>query len=592
MADKEIVAEIRRRREAWPSMAAETLRRSTQDLGTQALPNGLANTCAVLVDELRAVAELYGRAKMRGAKGEIDELHAAARVFEALAAGLRRTDGPPAAPARGGPSLIAEWCGDQGDHGPHDYPVPREEGGDRDGYKHCTGHHERDTAGLDALIAERSARDGMIINPAAGPDFTGGAFTEAYLRGEASDIPGSPPLGPGSIPPAAPDAIERALQPTSAQPPPAADPFDDPAPIGWSSATTNADGYRLPGNVPPVFDDPAPRRGSIGKRISWGDLRDMLGKDRRGAGLPVHLSHSQMNTIEECGLKYVMQRDEQLGVVEIPQWALIGGNAFHAAVEWFERMVAEVGQLQRVKDRLLTFARERSPGAQAAEAGELLWQWAFGQLITETALKSPVPQDQWRASKQGAEGYTFWLINGGDYVQRYLDARLAELGGAGWRRIRKHVRPIDEAGQIVAEPMIEWEYMTDVEGVPFKGVIDQVWELTQQHGEMRAGDLLIDDCKSGAKVGPDTRQLGEYALWLSRFGGGEDRRIWGRFYDARRGTWTEPIDLLATHSLIELETRVAGADLKKQHGMFTPNRTNFCGGCPVKHACPIFATTS
>jgi hypothetical protein len=280
-----------------------------------------------------------------------------------------------------------------------------------------------------------------------------------------------------------------------------------------------------------------------------------------------------------------MQRDERLGVVEIPQWALVGGNAFHAAVEWFERMAAEVRTEQHVRDRLLMFARTHGahPSDGASKVGELLWGWAFGQQITETALKSPVPQDQWRASKQGMEGYTFWLINGGDYVQRYLDARLTEIGGQGWRSIRR--MPNEDSTQLA--PMIEWEYLTDVEGVPFKGVIDQVWTVTQQWGEMAPGDLLIDDCKSGAKVGPDTRQLGEYALWLAlQTGIGQ---IWGRYYDARRGTWTEPVDLLRTHELIELETRVAGADLKKAHGMFTPNRTNFCGGCSVKHACPIFS---
>lgn len=604
MADKEIVAEIKRRREAWPAAFASGITGRMGIERAQVETEAIVGALGELVAELRAVAELYGRAKMRGAKGETDELNAAARVLDAIGAKLRSM---PAAPGRGGPSVPAEWCGDTADHPPHTWRITGDdgEGGVTPGpMRECLGRQARDTTGLQALVDERALRDRMVINPAVGPDFTGGAFTEAYLTGALGDIPGSPPLGPGSVtsapeldnPFASDEGAGTVTGPAmSREPQSAADLFDDPAPVGWSNATTSADGYRLPGNVPPTFDDPAPRAGSIGARVSWGDLRDLLGKDRRGAGLPVHLSHSQCGTIEECGLKYLMQRDEQLGVVEIPQWALIGGNAFHLAVEWFERVAAEVRTEQHVRDRLQVFRDEH--GGREVSVGEALWSWAFGQQITETALKSPVPQDQWRASKQGLEGYTFWLINGGDYVQRYLDARLIEIGGQGWRSIRRV--PNDERTQLT--PMIEWEYLTEVEGVPFKGVIDQVWTVTQQHGPMAPGDLLIDDCKSGAKVGPDTRQLGEYALWLLQHEQSIASplalslttgrvRIWGRFYDARRGTWTEPIDLLATHSMIEMETRVAGADLKKQHGMFTPNRTNFCGGCSVKHACPIFAT--
>lgn len=610
MADKEIVAEIKRRREVWPQGlldAHDAVLVVQQNFSEQAGRDAVVAGLAYLAPELRAVAELYGRARMRGAKGDIDELNAAARVLDALVAGLRKLgdDSPPAAESRGGPSVPAEWCGKVEDHGPHLWELPSPAGADPLDRgplrRECLGRQARDTTGLQALVDERALRDRMVINPAVGPDFTGGAFTEAYLTGALGDIPGSPPLGPGSVtsapeldnPFASDEGAGTVTGPAmSREPQSAADLFDDPAPVGWSNATTSADGYRLPGNVPPTFDDPAPRAGSIGARVSWGDLRDLLGKDRRGAGLPVHLSHSQCGTIEECGLKYLMQRDEQLGVVEIPQWALIGGNAFHLAVEWFERVAAEVRTEQHVRDRLQVFRDEH--GGREVSVGEALWSWAFGQQITETALKSPVPQDQWRASKQGLEGYTFWLINGGDYVQRYLDARLIEIGGQGWRSIRRVPLSAGDDPSIasILSPMIEWEYLTEVEGVPFKGVIDQVWTVTQQHGPMAAGDLLIDDCKSGAKVRPDTRQLGEYALWLSRFGGGENLRIWGRFYDARRGTWTEPVDLLATHSQIEMETRVAGADLKKQYGMFTPNRTNFCGGCSVKHACPIFATAA
>lgn len=614
----------------------------TQQHYTDEAVRDALNEAFLLVERtLREVAELWTRSKKRGWQTTSTEHLAAARIVAGISRSVREwTEAVPGAPtaaeSRGGPSIPAEWCGNDSGHGPHTWRMTVEvpDAGDfvetvPGPMRHCSGHVERDLSGLDRLIAERAgaapvtistvstATDvaglGSAVRAAAAADVAqlqraAVDSTTAYLTGAAHDIPGSRPLGPGSVPPAAPDAIEQAFTPHRNSPCgvepilPAGDLFDDPAPIGWTNATTNAEGYRVPGAPAPpaVFDDPAPRRGSWGgTRLSWGDVRDLIGKDRRGAGLPEHLSHSQVDTLGDCGLKYVMQRDEQLGVIEVPQWSLIGGNAFHAAVEWFERLVAEVRQLQHVKDRLQVFAAEQ--GDLQAPRGEVLWRHFFAAQIAEVGAGSPVPQDEWRASNKGMEGYTWWLINGGDMVQRYVEHRHVEISGSGWRSIRQHLT--GEAGQVSPQPMIEHEFRLTVEGVPFVGFIDQVWTIEQQHGEMRPGDILIDDCKSGARVGGNTRQLGEYAQWLLQ----HERelasplalslatgtvRIWGRFYDARKGTWSEPVDLLARHPWDEIVVEVLDADAKKAGGLFSPHRTNFCGGCSVKHACPIFSTLS
>lgn len=634
MADKDILALIRKReaeRGRGVLDAYGTVMATQQNYSEQAERDATIAALSWLIKDLQECAELYLRAQMRGGKGNADDLRTAAGVIAPIVNQLRKLgdDSPPAAaPSRGGPSVPAEWCGDTKDHAPHAWRMTAETVGDG-GFvetvpgpmRECLGRHERESAGLQRLVAERALRDRMTIDPAVGPDFTGGEFTAAvvgtvatleiggedvtrYLKGEAADIPGSPPLGPGSVPPAPPDEIELALSPGL---------FDDPSPpvthtvlgmgqhgctglpampADWSGPSTTANGFRVPGVVPSadLFDNPAPRRGTIGRKVSWLDLRDLIGKDRRGNGLPLHLSHSQIDTLGECALKYLMQRDEELGVVEIPQWSLIGGSAFHAAVEWFERVVAEVRQPQHVKDRLQVFRDEH--GGRGQTTAEALWAWAFGQEITEVALSSGVPQDDWRAANKGLENYTWWLINGGDMVQRYLEARMTEIGGAGWRTIRT-----TDAG-----PMIEHEFTMPVEGVPFTGFIDQVWTVTEQRDRMAPGDLLIDDCKSGARVGngADTGQLGEYALWLLHHEQSIASplalslatgrvRIWGRYYDARKGTWTEPVDLLARHTVDELAVRVLVADRRKAEGLYAPQRSNFCGGCSVKHACPIFA---
>jgi hypothetical protein len=619
MADKDVLALIRKREadrgrgmlDAYGSIMAVQ-----ENYSEQAERDATIAALAWLVKDLQECAELYLRAQMRGGKGNADDLRTAAGVLAPIVNQLRKLgdDSPP-----DWSKLPAEWCGEQHDHGPHDWRAHVGTVGEV--HRWCTGHHSRDTTGLDALIAERSgtAADGTVPSPVG-----------AYLRGAANDIPGSPPLRPGSVPPAPPDEIERALQPSGialAVLERTADPFDDPYPVtdtalgmgqqgcsglpvmpaDWSGPSTNAEGFRVPGAAPPavdLFDDPAPRRGTVGRKISWADLREIIGTDRRGAGLPLHLSHSQMDTLGECGFKYLAQRDEELGVVEIPQWSLIGGNAFHTAVEWFERVAAEVRQPQYVRDRLTVFRDEH--GGRGQTPAEALWAWAFGQEITEVALSSGVPQDDWRAANKGLENYTWWLINGGDMVQRYLEARLTELGGAGWRSIRQHPNAAGFDGPDGSySPMIEHELHMVVEGVPFTGFIDQVWTITEQHGRMMPGDLLVDDCKSGARVGAggDTRQLGEYALWLLQHEQSTASplalslttgrvRIWGRYYDARKGTWTEPVDLLARHPVDELAVRVTVADAKKAGGMFVPQRSNFCGGCSVKHACPEFAATA
>jgi hypothetical protein len=144
-------------------------------------------------------------------------------------------------------------------------------------------------------------------------------------------------------------------------------------------------------------------------------------------------------------------------------------------------------------------------------------------------------------------------------------------------------------------PALEHEFVMDVEGVPFKGVIDQVWEVTAPHGGMLPGDLLIDDIKSGSTP-PEREQLEEYALWLSRFGGGHDRRIWGRFVDVRNNEIVSApvIELLSgqtdaggSEAWERLAFQVADTAQVKASGSFAPRRNNYCNGCPVKHACPI-----
>lgn len=581
MADKEVVFKIEQRLRARAGSFEDIVASacaSMQNFDGDELRAALSRALEWLAKDMREVADMREQAKAKGALGAAKSDRAVAGALQLLAIELAKAPAaeyPAPKPKTDEvelPSVVpAEPCSkaygpDREEHPPHNW-IQGYEGSTRE--VHCRGWAPRDLSGLDALIANRSGH-----TPPG--DFKAGQplSTEAHtqlveqLGVDRVIIDDSVRAGEGVVRPLGdyPNATFGEgpvfMDPDPAEPPPAA-----------AAAFTDPTG---PGS-----------REIPGPRVSWEQLGEYMGAPLEALGLPEHLSHSQIDTLQDCGTKYLLQRSETLDVIEVPQWALIGGNAFHKAIEWFELIAAEVKKPQFVKDRL---------GARGGVAA--LWSDSLGDVITETALANPdVPQDMWRASKKGLEGYTWWLVEGEGMVRRYVEQRMLELE-TPWRAVRRALRLSGEG--ILQEqrlsPMVEHEYLFDVDGVPFKGVIDQVWDITgptRDIPDARAGDILIDDAKSGAKVPGDTGQLGEYALWLIN---DRDRsqtlpgKIWGRFYDARKGTYSEPVDLLERHPWERFAFEVKAADATKRAGVFQPRPSTFCGGCSVKHACPIFAT--
>lgn len=267
------------------------------------------------------------------------------------------------------------------------------------------------------------------------------------------------------------------------------------------------------------------------------------------AAIPTHLSFSQVTTVNDCGAKYRMQRIANLP--QVPQWANIGGKAFHAAVEAYEALGVPAGEASGV---------------------ELLWLKLFNLEIERVEGESGMQRDQFRASNGGKENYDWWRVEGALMLHRYVAWRLT--GGAGATLM---VRPTPGGGNT---PALEWELNYDVDGVPFKTILDSVWID-------RSGDTpvaIIRDWKTGSMT-PDDRQLCTQAWGLRKAGCPWEVRV--QFFDARKGTFTEPFDPFERMSWDDVRYFVLSADAQRRLPILPARPSDFCGGCSVAYACPV-----
>lgn len=568
MADKDTVALIKQREQERAGRLVDLVNGD----------GGLSAGLRFLVEDYRAVAELYGSARMQRGKALQGECRTTANRLALLQRGVEQAEQATvparnhAAPPPGSPATTKERI--------EGFVAERVEinkakelaelaGQAIDTFSLADGvlHHviENFSLPVDYLKGDDSVQIPELRDPPA-LQRDGDTCPECGCRadqGSACEYPWHGALEPAAPAPALPYTLS------------------DPASYAAVLATEEATGTPavfLQTEGMPALSDPATH--VPGARLSWDDLQQAMGGvPLEALGLPEHLSHSQVSTLQECPTKYLAQRSETLGVIEVPQWHNVGGHAFHACAEWFERMVAEVKQARYVADRL-----------QLAGGVAQIWKDMLSATITQTALDNPaVPPTGWRAARKGAEGYTWWLVEGESMLSKYVAMRMRELGEQD--SAYRTVRMIGDA------PMLEHESSMDVSKVNFKVVLDQAWEITADQGPMRAGDLLIDDLKTGRTMPVETGQLEEYALWMvqahpAATSPNGDRKVWGRFYDARRGVYTEPVDLLERADWRRFEFEVAAADAQKRAGIFSPRPSNFCNGCPVKHACPVFASAA
>lgn len=624
MPDKEIMLRIQAREEQYAWSALDAQRRGLaaamdsmprEDDEVHAFRDALAN----LAESFRASADDYAAAKLKGAQtAHVIPLRNAAQQLDVV---IKQLDQPRRAPLGQLQPAESPTAGADLDEPQHMFRP----GDDGRTCKHCDrfashpahrldGPTER--PGLDALIADASAASqappvpvtaylpGVTLvdccahmlepdeDPAPWCDCTTDDRAEhagpcrfkahireqhnvalqsvissddvaAYLSGVIDELPGGVPLQPSAVTDATVstvDAFDAGFAEGIKSPLPLAPPREnlENAPVTMPPVPL----LGQPGDMGAGYSHTYVPAGA--RPLTFAELMTPVA----AAALPPHLSHSQADTLADCPAKYRLQRLEST-VIQIPQWANIGGTAFHAAVEDIELWAAV-------------------PGAAIAEPryADELWRKYFDAEVQRIEQSSPVPRDRWRAASRGAEGESWWNANGPEMLRRYLRTRPDQLTlqfGVG-----------AEDGKVLPGAAIEWEVEAQVPTpygpLPYKAVIDRVtWDV-------RRGAYVIRDYKTGKEMPDDSAQLGEYAHTLRLAGKVfTDAKIYGTFFNARKGEWTPEIDLLEAWPLDWFVWRVTSAHADKlalTQGPTPARPSTFCGGCSVRYACPVKNATA
>jgi hypothetical protein len=304
------------------------------------------------------------------------------------------------------------------------------------------------------------------------------------------------------------------------------------------------------------------------KPCSWNDI-DGLARDFSGGRLATprreHFSHSAVSTYESCSLQLLLSDASREGVLppRRPAWSLVGGGAFHKAIERVER------------DYLLGIVWPLS-------GVETLWTEAFEAAIVEqrdSALLWPV--ETWYAANGGKEGYDWWRVEGGDMIRRYIDHHDARRREA-FPTLHVSEASVDKGAMSVV-PVIELPFTMDVEGVQSQGFIDFAVRGASQHDWE---ELTVIDWKSGRQEPSEHIQMAEYAWALQRLHGPARGPIWGSYWMARKGEYTPPVNLLEDYPWAEVAYRFRSAARGYAAGVFTPHVTNLCVACGSRASCP------
>jgi len=117
-----------------------------------------------------------------------------------------------------------------------------------------------------------------------------------------------------------------------------------------------------------------------------------------------HWSYSQLSDLDECEVKYAARKIFQKP--SLPQWALVGGRAFHASVEVIERRILAPGS-----------------ASENWQTPEQIWGTAFQAEIDQTVDETRILPQDWRVANSGKENYDWWRVEGEHMVTLYVKQR-------------------------------------------------------------------------------------------------------------------------------------------------------------------------
>lgn len=550
MAEKEIVAQINKLRTTRPERVLDAMGGAYSAVAGMVLTatmlrDDLTNALTFLRDDLKVEARLVGEAKIKGGTTIQRDRLAVAGWLELFILQLSRIE-ESAAPA---PVEVLSPSAELTEHRPSQF-----------------GTEAATQPGPGGRCAVGNIHDASTLKCACGFGSNTGEI-EAFPAGAADDLPGAAPgvrelidsLPDGSIQFPALAFLREGdtihLQATGTLAAPTAvvaealgvDRQEQAAhaAIDKEYAHVTADPIVDPfAPIPRTVWAPATPPG--GRKLSSVDLMRPVDP----TSLPAHLSFSQVTTVADCGAKYRLQRVDK--VPQVPQWANIGGKAFHACVEWIELRIELSKETADVDSKGV-------------------WALVLEHEVIDAENASGMTRQQFRASNGGKEGYDWWRVEGALMLQRYMDWRAGD-GVIG-----------EYPGTLLTgpdgAPMLEWETTYIVDGVPFKTILDSVWVRQDQ-----PGTAIIRDWKTGSLT-PDNRQLCTQAWGLRKAGWQGPIRV--QFFDARKGTFTEPFDPFERMSWDDVRYFVLGGDADRRRPILSARPSDFCGGCPVAYACPI-----
>lgn len=595
MADKEITSQIDKLRKTRPERAVDAELNAVADpMGNDA--DSLIAALSFLHTDLKEEARLIELAKIRGGTTLIKDRLMVASWLELFVIQLKRLAEEPKAPIeRLAPST------ELGEHRPSEIGTPAAVlpgPGDRCAVGNVHDEHTlKCPCGYTASLVHASQSSPLA--DAMSEDAELGASVKDYLSGASDELFASLPLGidlsaamtndvgidtPGaralidSLPKGSMTIVDALDTPSAPNGSPLTgdEPIGTQVTVGGIEFTKISDDpfgaeqelhreVRAMTQTFPIADDPfAPipaARYNAWPIVPPGGVKwtatDLLAPVLAST-IPAHLSFSQITTVTDCGAKYRMQRIAN--VPQVPQWANIGGKAFHACVETIE----ESGMQEKLTD---------------SEAVANLWGAALHTEIARVEHESDMGRDQFRASNGGKENYDWWRIEGALMLQRYTAWRLT--GGAGQSLLN---RPVADGGDL----MLEWETVYMVDNVPFTTILDSVWINTHHDTVMGISErtAIIRDWKTGSMT-PDDRQLCTQAWGLRK--AGWQGPVLVQFFDARKGTFTEPFDPFERMSWDDVRYFVLSGDAERRLPILPARPSDFCGGCSVAYACPVMA---